>query len=199
MPSRNLDLHGNVPDKCSVVLLLIDVINPMAFPGSGKLVRQAWPAARRIAALKERARKKRIPSIYVNDNFGRWQSDRDKVIDRCCAEKVPGARISNLLRPTEEDYFVVKPKHSAFYSTTLDTLLNYLQAKTLILAGFAGNLCVLFTANDAYMRDYHLCVPRDCVASVEAGENRAAILQMKKYLKADTTVSAKLKLERLRK
>ena len=108
-----------------------------------------------------------------------------------------GKPVVELLRPDEDDYFVLKPKHSGFFSTTLDTLLEYLRARTLILTGMAANICVLFTANDAYMRDFHLVVPRDCVASNTAEENGHALEQMEQVLKADTTPSEELDLEEL--
>jgi nicotinamidase-related amidase len=104
-----------------------------------------------------------------------------------------------LIAPDDEDYFVLKPKHSGFYSTTLDTLLAYLKASTLILTGIAGNSCVLFTANDAFMRDYHLFVPADCVASIDPAHNEYALRQMREVLDADTTPSTELDLERLRR
>ena len=90
-----------------------------------------------------------------------------------------------LLLPRKDDYFVLKPKHSGFYSTTLDTLLRYLGTKRLIITGMAANICVLFTANDAYMRDFHLWVPADCVCSNTARENNFALQQMQSVLKAD--------------
>ena len=89
-------------------------------------------------------------------------------------------------RPEEEDYFVPKPRHSGFFSTTLETLLRYLGSRTLIITGIAGNSCVLFAANDAYMRDYHLMIPSDCTVSNTAEENREALVLMRKFLKADT-------------
>jgi nicotinamidase-related amidase len=101
------------------------------------------------------------------------------------------------LKPEERDYFVLKPKHSGFFSTTLDTLLDYLGAKTLVLTGIAGNICVLFTANDAYMRDFHLVVPSDCVISNSPGENHHALDQMQKVLKADTRPSTKVRFGKL--
>ena len=97
-----------------------------------------------------------------------------------------------LLKPDEDDYFVLKPKHSAFYSTTLEVLLDYLKAETLILAGVTGNICVLFTAGDAYMRDYHLIIPRDCIASASEEENDNALEQMRKVLSADTRPSTEI-------
>ena len=97
-----------------------------------------------------------------------------------------------LLEPEESDYFVLKPKHSGFFSTTLETLLRYLETQTLILTGIAGNFCVLFTANDAYMRDYELAIPCDCVISNTAKENTEALQLMERYLKADNRRSQRI-------
>jgi nicotinamidase-related amidase len=98
------------------------------------------------------------------------------------------------LVPDEDDYFVLKPKHSGFFSTTLDTLLDYLGVKTLILTGLTGDNCVLFTAHDAYLRDFHLIVPSDCVASIDPAENSHALRQMQRLLKADIRASTTLNL-----
>ena len=122
--------------------------------------------------------------IYVNDNFGKWRSDFSKLIAHCLEDDVRGRPLVQLLHPDPEDYFVLKPKHSGFFSTTLDTLLAYLQAKTLILAGIAGNSCVLFTAHDAFMRDFHLLIPADCVASNTPEDNRYALAHMRNVLQA---------------
>jgi nicotinamidase-related amidase len=185
MPAKNEDLHGNAPDKSDVALLLIDVINDLEFDEGDQLLQFALPMARRIAALKRRAQQGGIPVIYVNDNFGRWRSDLNAQVEHCLNDGVRGRPVVELLRPDEDDYFVLKPKHSGFFSTTLDTLLKYLGTRALVLTGIAANICVLFTANDAYMRDLHLAVPSDCVASNTEEENRYALDQMHKVLKAD--------------
>jgi nicotinamidase-related amidase len=192
MPAKNEDLHGNVPDKAEVALLLIDVLNDLEFEEGEELLKHALPMAEKIAALKARAKEAGIPAIYVNDNFGKWQSDFTKLLKHCLEDDVCGKPLVQLLKPDEDDYFVLKPKHSGFFSTTLDTLLEYLQARTLILTGLAGNICVLFTANDAYMRDFDLVVPSDCVASNRAEDNRHALELMKTVLKADTRPSTEL-------
>jgi nicotinamidase-related amidase len=186
------DPHGVAPDKSRCVLLLVDVINDFDFPTSRQLLRFALPAARCIAALKKRLRARGIPAIYVNDNFGRWQSDFKKQVERCVSEDCVGAPIARLLIPSENDYFVLKPKHSGFYSTSLDVLLSYLGAEKLIITGFAGDICVLFTANDAYMRDYELIVPADCIASETAAATRNACQQMKRFLHAEVRASRQL-------
>lgn len=199
MPAKNEDLHGMVPDTAEVALLLLDVINDLEFEEGDCLLEHALPMARHLAALKCRAKAAGIPAIYVNDNYGRWQSDFNRQIEHCLEDGVRGRPMVELLLPEERDYFVLKPKHSGFFSTTLDVLLDYLKARTLIITGVAGNICVLFTANDAYMRDFNLVVPSDCVASNEPEENRHALEQMRKVLKADTTPSTALDLEALKR
>lgn len=188
------NLHGSAPDKSPVALLLIDVINAFDFPEGKQLLEFALPMAERIAELKSRLKAEGVPTIYVNDNFGRWRSDFNAYVDHCLQEKVTGRPIVELLKPASDDYFVLKPKHSGFYSTTLDTLLEYLGAETIIIAGVAANICVLFTANDAYMRDYRLVIPADCVASNTEEQNRHALEQMESILKADVRTSTKLRL-----
>ena len=194
MPAKNDDLHGNAPDEAPVALLLIDVINDLEFEGGEALLEQALPMVRRLAALKRRARLAGIPAVYVNDNFGRWRSDFRALVAHCADDDVRGRPLAQTLRPDEEDYFVLKPKHSGFFSTTLDTLLTYLKVNTVILTGLTGDICVLFTANDAYMRDFHLVVPGDCTVSISPEENEHALRQMGTSLKADVTPSTALDL-----
>jgi nicotinamidase-related amidase len=199
MPDLNRDLHGNAPDKSNVALLLIDLINDLEFHRGDELLEYALPAAERVATLRRRARDLRIPVIYVNDNFGRWRSDFSAQVEHCLRDNVRGRPLAEALRPQEDDYFVLKPKHSGFFSTTLDLLLDYLEAKVLVLTGIAGNNCVLFTANDAYMRDFRLIVPSDCVASNSEEDNRHALEQMQVVLKADVRPSTDLDLDGLKR
>ena len=190
------DLHGSAPDKSGAALLLIDVINDFEFPEGEQLLQLALAVGRNIAQLKQRAKAAGIPAIYVNDNFGRWQSDFKKIVDHCRNEG-RGKEFVELLLPGEDDYFVLKPKHSGFYSTTLALLLTHLTTKNLILTGIAGNNCVLFTANDAYMRDFKIFVPSDCIVSNTEQENDHALKQMENVLKADTTIAAELDLQKI--
>jgi nicotinamidase-related amidase len=198
MPEKNIDLHGSAPDKHKVALLLIDVINDFNFPEADQLLKYARPMARNLLRLKCRAKKEGVPVVYVNDNFGRWKSDFRRTVEHC-ARHGRGGEVVELLRPEETDYFVLKPKHSGFFSTTLETLLRYLEAQTLILTGIAGNFCVLFTANDAYMRDFDLFVPSDCTVSNTKQENDSALALIRKFLKADTRSSSRIALSATQK
>lgn len=188
----NEDLHGNAPDKSEVALLLIDVINDLEFEDGDRLLENFEPVAHRIFELKKLATAAGIPVIYANDNFGRWRSDFQAQVEHCVKDSVRGREIARLLQPDQNDYFVLKPKHSAFFSTSLSILLDYLEVHTLILAGVASNICVLFTANDAYMHDYRLFVPSDCVAANDANDNQYALDQMKNLLKADIRLSSEI-------
>ena len=194
---RKSDLHGNAPDNARVALLLVDVINDLEFPGGAQLLRHALPAAKRIAALKKRCARAGVPAVYVNDNFGKWRSDFKKLVSHCLRDNVRGQKVVELLKPEREDYFVLKPKHSGFYSTALDLLLQYLGAETLILTGFTGDICILFTASDAFLRDYRLIIPGDCVVSEDEKENRAALKYMERVLEADIGPAADIDLAAL--
>jgi len=125
------------------------------------VVPRAIRMARRIAALKAKASEAGVPVVYVNDNFGRWRSDFRRTVAHCLDEDVRGQPVVAMLVPDEADYFVLKPKHSGFFNTTLDLLLEYLQVEVLIITGMATDSCVLFTAADAYMRDLEVIIPRD--------------------------------------
>jgi len=195
--TRAHDLHGSAPDKSDTALLLIDVVNDFDFPEGEQLLKLALPVGKNIADLKRRTKAEGIPAVYVNDNFGRWRSDFKKTVAHC--REARGKQFVELLLPDEDDYFVLKPKHSGFYSTTLALLLEHLEAKNLILTGIAGNNCVLFTANDAYMHDFKLFVPSDCVVSNTEEENLHALKQMQTVLKADTTPGAELDLKAMSK
>ena len=197
--SSSSDLHGSAPDQCPVALLLIDWINDLEFEGGERLLPQALAAARASAALRKRAKQAGVPVIYCNDNFGRWRSDFRSLLEHVLHDEVRGKPIAELLAPQDDDYFVLKPKHSGFHSTTLEVLLAHLGASTLILTGIAGNFCVLFTAHDAYMRDFRLFVPSDCVVSNAAADNRRALEYMRRTLKADIRASPRIDLAALRR
>ncbi|HEY0047682.1 MAG TPA: isochorismatase family cysteine hydrolase [Pyrinomonadaceae bacterium] len=192
MPTKNNDLHGNAPENSPIVLLIIDVISDFDFPDGDKLLENTKPIVKNIAALRDKADKAKIPVIYINDNFGKWQSDFKKLLKHASAKTSKGHAVAKQLKPKAKDYFVLKPKHSGFYSTTLDLLLEYLNAKTLILTGLTADICVLFTANDAYLRDFKIIVPRDCVAATEAEEKEKALKYIERVLHADTRPSSEI-------
>lgn len=194
MARNSSNLQKSTENQSSVALLLIDVINDLVFPGHEKLLPHAEIMAENLSHLCMRARELHIPVIYVNDNFGRWRSDLHHQVDRCLNERVPGRPIVQKLVPKPNDYFILKPKHSGFYSTSLDLLLSTLGVETLILTGLVTNICVLFTANDAYMRDYKVLVPNDCCAAVDPKDHELALNLMEDVLKAKICPSSQIEL-----
>lgn len=161
--------------KVSAALLLIDVINHFEFPDGDKTLRFAEAMAPNLARLKSRAREAGIPTIYVNDNFGDWRSDSAKLLAYCLRTQAPGRNFVEKLKPDQEDYFILKPMHSAFYQTPLDVLLRRLGASSLILTGLATNSCILCSADDAKMRDYKVIVAGDCCAARTRREHDQAV------------------------
>jgi len=190
MRKRSPSLHGNAPDRASLAVLVIDVINDFEFPSGEGLARRARPIARPLAALLRRARLAAVPVIYVNDNFGRWRSNFPSLVEHCAASR--GAVLTSLLRPEPDDYFVLKLKHSGFYASPLDLLLQSLGVDTLILAGVTAESCVFFTACDAYLRDFELVIASDCVVAADPRRKRAALDHLRAILGATIQTSPRI-------
>ncbi|WP_280770090.1 isochorismatase family cysteine hydrolase [Salipaludibacillus daqingensis] len=195
MESANTNPHVN--DFQHVAILLVDMISDFDFEDGDQLYKHTLPVAKNISSLKKRAKDLDIPVLYVNDNYGRWQSDFPGIVNEM-SQSERGKKIVELIKPEDDDYFILKPQYSAFFMTPLELLLEYLNVKSLIIAGVAGNMCVHFTANDAYMRNFRLYIPSDCTASNSNQENDEALHLMEQVLKANTTPSADLDLEKVK-
>ncbi|WP_299094998.1 isochorismatase family cysteine hydrolase [uncultured Metabacillus sp.] len=163
-------------------LLIIDMINNFQFDHGPILAKQAEDISLNIFALKKKLKTIGVPIIYVNDHYDLWQADYQKIADKC--KNNLSEKIIHTIYPEDDEFFLIKPKHSAFFGTALNTLLYNLQIKEVIITGIAGNICVLFTANDAYMRGYQITIPADCIASNEEEDNMFALKMMKHTLKA---------------
>jgi nicotinamidase-related amidase len=173
-------------------LLIVDMINEYRFDDADKLFPAIEQTATHIADLKRQMKARSLPVVYVNDNFGKWQSDFRKLVTRCLHEQCRGKTVAQILLPDEDDYFVLKPKHSGFYATPLELVLRYLQVERVIITGVAGDNCVFFTAADAYMREFEVTVPSDCVISIDADANRSALNHMRVTFKAEIDPSEAL-------
>ena len=166
-------------------LLLVDFINPFDFEHSEKLARRALPAARCTAALKARAHAAGVPCIYANDNFGHWRGEFSRVVEECRKRGGEAREIAEMLAPGREDYAILKPRHSAFYGTPLEFLLEELEVGALVVTGLSTDMCVSATAQDAYVRKFDLWVPSDCVAADTGEHERQALDHMRRTMKAD--------------
>lgn len=172
-----------------VALLLIDFINPLDFDGGERFAPRALKAAQRTAKLKARVKARGVPAIYANDNFGDWRAEFNSIVESCIAADTPGCALSKVLRPEPDDLSVLKPRHSAFYGTPLEFMLDELKVRRLILTGLAADVCVLFTAHDAYLRKFELWIPADCVASERDADRLLTLDHVRRKLKARTAAS----------
>jgi nicotinamidase-related amidase len=186
---RDTDTRTKRLPKSQRVLLLVDFINALDFPGAEKLAAPALEAARATADLKRRLRADGVVAIYANDNFGAWQSDFHGLVNRCLALPGEPGEIARLLRPREDDLTVLKPRHSAFYASPLELLLAEMGTHELVLCGLATDMCVQLTAADAFLREYDVWVPSDCTAAETAKAKAAALDYMADVLKCDVHAS----------
>lgn len=181
------------PNQRDTALLIVDMVSEYNFPDAERILKGARKAARSIARLKQRAHAAKVPVIYVNDTAGKWESDQRAFVQRCLRPTAAGRDVVELIEPAEHDYFMFKPKHSAFFGTPLHTLLQQLKISTLILTGVTSHQCVLFTAMDAHVRDYHLTIPSDCIGAANATDTRHALYVFSHALNAKITASGRLR------
>jgi nicotinamidase-related amidase len=169
----------------NAALILVDFVNPMEFDGASRMARSAIEAGTAAAELKRRARRQRAPVIYANDNFGAWRADFAALVKRCRAGNRTSRSLMEVIAPEADDYSILKPMHSAFFGTPLEFLLDELKCRKLILAGLTTDICIMFTAHDAYMRKFDLWVPADCAAAERHADHVAALARLERVLKAD--------------
>ena len=193
MPSSTPDRLLAAPKlpKSKQVLILVDFINPLDFPGGEKLARPALTAARATARLRDEMEAHKATVVYANDNYGVWQSDFHTLVATCLGMDGPAGDVARLLYPQAEDLTILKPRHSAFFASPLDLLLAEMQARDLVICGLATDMCVQLTAMDAFLREFKAWVPADCTAAESAPAKAASLAYMSSILKCDTSPSAR--------
>ncbi|HVZ46395.1 MAG TPA: isochorismatase family cysteine hydrolase [Ramlibacter sp.] len=184
--------HPKLP-RAKRVLLLIDFINPLDFPGAEKLAQPAVRAARATVRLRDRLDGSKVAVVYSNDNYGVWQSDFHSLVAQCIGRNDESGRISRMLSPRPTDITLLKPRHSAFFGSPLELLLDAMETRELILAGLATDICVLMTAADAFLRNYRVIVPRDCTAAETPRAKAEALRYMAGILKCEIVSSRDLR------
>ena len=164
-------------------VLFIDIINDFDFDGGEKLIKHTEEILPNLIKLKSFAKENNLPTIYVNDHYRLWQADFHKIIKHCTNDR--SKHVIESLKPEENDYFLIKPQHSAFFQTPLQSLLHDLGKTHLVMAGIAGDICILFTAKDAYMYQFDMHIPENCMASEEKETNNYALYLMRSVMKAN--------------
>jgi isochorismate hydrolase len=191
-------INGSAPDTAAAVLIIVDMLSDFESKEMAPLFRSALQAAKQIALLRKRAEAAGIPTMYVNDNVGRWRSAGQALVERA-AKTERGRAVLEFIAPRAHDYLLLKPKHSIFYATPIDTLLQYMRSKALILTGLTSTQCILFSAMDAHVRDFDLYIPRDCVVSKNRKESTMTEYLFRTSLMADTRAATQLRLRNLQR
>lgn len=169
----------------SAGLVVIDMLNRYEHEDADRLtssVRDALPA---MQALIAQARQRDVPIVYVNDNYGDWSAGPGELCERAL-QGSHRALVEPVLPPAGTA-FVTKARHSIFYETSLEYLLRSMGVQRLILTGQVTEQCVLYSALDAYVRHYHVTVPRDAVAHIHPGLADAALELMRRNMHAQIT------------
>ena len=175
-------------------LLIIDMVSDLEFADADRLQPAAEAAVAPILRLRDAADAAGVPVIYVNDNHDEWHSERSRLVEGAMAEGRRGRDMVRRIQPREDDYFIIKPQFSGFYATNLPVLLPKLGVRRLILTGIAADICVLFTAADAHMREYGLWVPADTVASNDRQRTEWSLDVMRCAMGATTDPTDRLAL-----
>lgn len=193
---KQLNKVTKIPkSRSNAAVLIVDMISDFEFDGGNKLFDQAVQVAESIAEFKSRANDSGVPVIYVNDNFGKWHEDFGTYVSNTMNSSKKGRAIGEILRPDQDDLFILKPQRSGFYATALGVLLLSLDVSKVIVTGVTSDICVLFTAHDAYMRGYHVQVPSDCSAAIESEDHDLALKFLERVADADTTPSESIDFE----
>lgn len=171
----------------STAVVVIDMINTYDFPDAEKVVPGAEKAVPRIQDLTRRAREEGVPVIYVNDNYGDWNSSSEELMRTALDGERPD--LVEPLRPHEDDAFVIKGRHSIFYGTPLEHLLKEKGIDRLVMTGQVTEQCILYSALDAHLRDIEVAVPRDAVAHIFDDLGDAALRMMERNMSADVEES----------
>jgi nicotinamidase-related amidase len=175
-------------------LIVIDMLNAYEHDDAEPLTRSVERALPQMRALIERAQREDVLTIYVNDNFGAWNSDRDELVRTALAGRFP--HLVEPLTPSEDTLFVIKARHSIFFQTPLEYLLAQEDVERIVLIGQVTEQCILYSALDAYIRHLSVVVPNDAVAHIHADLAEPALRMMEVNMAAEVCPADECRLER---
>jgi nicotinamidase-related amidase len=172
----------------SSALIVVDMLNSYEHDDADRLTKSVERIVEPLSDLIARAEQDGTEIIYVNDNYGDWNSSQEELANRA----LKGARpdlVEPLLPPDSAD-FVLKARHTIFYMTPLEYLLGQKEIDHLVLTGQVTEQCILYSALDAYVRHLKVTVPRDAVAHIHEDLAEAAFRMMEINMGAEITASA---------
>jgi nicotinamidase-related amidase len=164
-------------------LIVVDMLSSYDFEDAEKLVPAVEETLPRMAGLLKRALDEGALTVYVNDSYGDWHSNRDALVSRALESEHP--ELVEPIAPSDDSLFVFKARHSIFFQTPLEYLLGQQEVDRVVLIGQVTEQCILYSALDAYIRHLQVCVPRDAVASIHQHLADAALELMERNMSAE--------------
>ncbi|CAA9490794.1 MAG: Nicotinamidase [uncultured Solirubrobacteraceae bacterium] len=173
-------------------LIVVDMLSSYDFADAETLRQSVAESLPAMTGLIDRARAEDVLTVYVNDNYGNWNSDRDELLRTAMAGRAP--ELVEPIAPRADDLFVVKARHSIFYGTPLEYLLSQEGVDRIVLVGQVTEQCIVYSALDAYIRHLEVCVPRDAVAHIHAHLADASLEMMQLNMSAEICPAAEVVL-----
>ena len=170
-------------------LIVVDMLNAYEHPDAEKLTQSVENVLPTIGELIDDS----DLTVYVNDNFGDWNSSVDELLEAGLEGERPD--LVEPLKPPGDASFVIKARHTIFYGTPLEHLLYTEEIDRIVLAGQVTEQCILYSALDAYVRHLGVTVPPDGVAHIYEDLADAALTMMERNMRAKLVPSGKCRLE----
>jgi nicotinamidase-related amidase len=177
----------------ATALILVDMLNPYEHPDADRLAVGVESAVPAIGKLLGRAEEADTPVVYVNDNYGDWNSSAQQLTERAMQGAHP--ELVEPVLPRDGHSFVIKARHSIFYETPLEYLLDQMGVDRLVLTGQVTEQCILYSALDAHVRHFRIVVPTDAVAPIYEHLAEAALEMIERNLSAELCDAADCALE----
>jgi nicotinamidase-related amidase len=168
------------------------MLNTYDHQDADKLAESADTIVPQVAELVARARGADVPVIWVNDNHGDWNTSAGELSRRALDGKRPD--LVEPVLPTDDDPFVLKTRHSVFFSTPLEYMLETMSIGRIVLAGQVTEQCILYSAVDGYVGHFEVAVPRDGVAHIYEHLADAAFEMMERNMHAEVAAATELRL-----
>jgi nicotinamidase-related amidase len=179
-------------DASKSALVVVDMLNAYDHEDADRLVESVGQVVDPLAALIERAGEAGAEIVYVNDNYGDWNSSHEELAERALDGRRPD--LVEPLLPPDGASFVIKARHSIFYGTPFEYLLGQKEIDHMVLAGQVTEQCILYSALDAYVRHFSVSVPRDAVAHIHEDLASAALTMMERNMRAEIADAAECTL-----
>jgi nicotinamidase-related amidase len=173
----------------ATALIVIDMMNPYDHEDADLLTAGVEKIIEPLRDVIGRAREREdVRLLYVNDNYGDFSATRDDMVERALKGCRPD--LVEPVVPPEDCPFLAKVRHSGFYSTPLEYVLQRENVDKVILTGQVTEQCVLYTALDAYVRHFEIRVPRNGVAHIDPRLGEAALRMMESNMRAEIVTAA---------